>query len=162
MNTVITPARSPARRGLLLCILGLFCVTGSFFLLPLYAILAGFGGGTPTAWEFAMEGINNMLAQGITPGFLLGVSLPFIPLVAAFAMSLLGLAVFLTAKPLFLRLFMGAWVLGSIPIILWGALLIFLRVGYLGGVVGFGLFMAGYLSLRSYVTSVRDSGGRPS
>jgi hypothetical protein len=61
----------------------MLCVAVSFFSLPLYSPPAAVGGGTVTGWEFAVEVVNNMVAQGNTLGFILpivtvqdGVALP--------------------------------------------------------------------------------------
>jgi len=138
--------------GLLSCLVGMLCVIVSFFWLPLYVRLTDIGGGdTLTGWEFAMEGVKNMMAQGVTPGFLLGISLPFLPVIAAVILGILAIARVVTLHPVLAALFLVVYVFGSLLLLLFFVFLGpfgLLRLGFFGGVLGYALFLVGDLAFR--------------
>ncbi len=150
----ITPGGSAARAsavGLLSCLLGTLCVIVSYFWLPLYSRPAGFGGGTQTGWEFARETVNNMLAQGNTIGFILPISLAFLPVVSPPILGMLVVACVVTPRPILATLFLVGYVLGSVSLLVFLFAATFgdvLRLGYFGEIVGYALLLAGDLALR--------------
>jgi hypothetical protein len=130
--------------GWLLCILGMILIIISTFLLPLFAIPEGFGGGEITAWYLFSGSFKNMQAHETAPLVYLVVILPLVPLFAAFVFVLLRLTFLITAKRIYLYLFYGVLTIGAIPLFLLlvsPPFLISARTGYLGGFIGYGLLL---------------------
>jgi hypothetical protein len=129
----------------------MLCVTVSFFWLPLYSPPAAVGGGTITGWEFALGTVNSMLAQGTTPGFILPISLAFLPLIAALLLGILAVTRVVSPRPVLAKLFLVVCALGFVPFLVFAYFSTFglvLRLGYFGGILGYMLFLAGDLTLR--------------
>jgi hypothetical protein len=152
VDGILTALRSPKSVCLLSRLVGIFCIIASFFWLPLYASPADVGGNdTLTGWGFSQEMVKNMLAQHNTIGFILPISLTFLPVVAALILGILAIVRVVTLSPVLAKFFVGVYVLGSMPLLL---LLIvvgphgLLRLGYFGGILGYVLFLAGDLALR--------------
>jgi hypothetical protein len=151
VDNTFADSRAPKRYGLLSCLAGMLCVAVSFFWLPLYTRPAAVGGGTITGWEFALEVVNNMLAQGTTPGFILPISLAFLPLIAALLLGMLAVARVVSPRPVLVRLFLVFYLLGVAQFLVfaYGAMFgLALRLGYFGGILGYMLLLAGDVALR--------------
>jgi hypothetical protein len=153
VDGILAALRSPKGVGLLSCLVGMLCVIVSFIWLPAYTAPASDGGGsTQTAWEFAWEVVHSMLIEGMSPGFILWISLAFLPLVAAPVLGMLAIARAVTARPLLAKLFLVVYVLGSAPLLLTIVLKygfgFALGLGSFGCILGYMLLLAGDLALR--------------
>jgi hypothetical protein len=153
VDGILAALRSPKDVGLLSCLVGMLCVIVSFIWLPVYTSPAWDGGGvTQTAWESAWEVVHNMLAQHNTLGFILPISVAFLPLTAAPVLGMLAIARAVTARPLLAKLFLVVYVLGSAPLLITVVLEygfgFVLGLGSFGCILGYLLFLVGDLALR--------------
>lgn len=134
--------------GLLLCLIGVACVTTSYFALPLYAHLEG--GDTITAWQWVSGLVSNMQLQGVSPTFLFGICWVTLPLVAAAFVGLLGVARVFSNKPFVGTLYLIICGVGSLALTLTLFLVVYgLRLGALGEAIGYTLCFLADRSFRS-------------
>jgi hypothetical protein len=141
---------APAWTGLALMVVGLVVFVGAYFLLPLYVTtwLNCFDSCGPpvsrTTWELSLRALSNFVFVPIANGLVLALlSLPLLGAVVGVGCSI---AYRVRARLAFAVWSTRAWVAGAAALFLMLPLLLLAslpEVGYLGMLLGYGLFWAG-------------------